>query len=158
MLVRYQLALLPALMLLLTGCGSSDSSNTSTKASRDTRAIAGDWTGELSQQGLPSFRIAVAIAPTGGAAVAYTGIDCAGVWTELGGSAPATYEFREDIKFGSGGKCKGSGRVSLKRTGTDLAYTFHGGGVTSHGSLSRTSQRELKKVFRQAGAFTLPAS
>jgi hypothetical protein len=147
------LFLVLAVAFAIAGCGGSNKESTT---GRDTNAIAGNWTGELSQQGLPPFRIAVAINGNGGAGVAYTGINCAGVWIAMDGNPPNTYEFTEQIKFGSGGNCKGTGTVNLRRAAARLDYTFHGGGVTSTGVLSRTTHRDLANVFRQAGAFTIP--
>jgi hypothetical protein len=142
--------------ILAVGCGGSAEDRSPTLQAPSTRAIAGDWTGRLIQTGLPPFRIAVAINPRAGGAVAYTGIRCGGIWTAISGDPPATYVFREGIKFGSGGKCKGTGTVSLKRDGQRLDYVFHGGGVTSRGILSRTTPRALNRVFRQIGAGLLP--
>ena len=69
--------------------------------------------------------------------VHYTGIDCSGHWTYLtrkGGS----YQFREVITSGKGGKCKGVGRVTLTRVDPEhVRYVFRGGGVVSRGVLGR---------------------
>ena len=47
------------------------------------------------------------------------------------------YRFREVIDRGRGGTCKGVGVVRLTPDGDFLEYRFRGGGVESHGVLSR---------------------
>jgi hypothetical protein len=143
--------------IALAGCGNSnDGETTATTVSADTKPIAGDWTGTLTQKGLPPFRIAVSINGTGTGVVAYTGINCGGIWT-AGTKHSAGYEFTEQIEFGSGGSCKGTGTVDLTPSGSRLAYTFAGGGITSRGVLSRTTARRLKAVFRSVGTLQLPS-
>jgi hypothetical protein len=148
------------LALVLAGCGSSDDgTTTSTSAVKpgEAQAIAGDWTGRLQQEDLAPFRIAVRIDPSGAGQVAYTVINCAGVWQPRGIMGPQSrhYAFTERINRGAGGKCKGIGRVTTELesvTGKErLHYEFTGGGVTSRGVLGRTDAAGLAAVFRQAG-------
>ena len=69
--------------------------------------------------------------------VHYTGIDCSGHWTYLTRKG-RSYEFREVITSGRGGKCKGAGRVTLTQVSANRAnYVFRGGGVVSRGVLRR---------------------
>jgi hypothetical protein len=154
MVVRW-LVPLSVLALLVAGCGGSSNEEQTTTASADTKPISGNWTGTLHQEGLRPFRIAVSINPGGRGAVAYTGIECGGIWTETGANPPESYSFREEIKFGSGGRCKGSGTVHLRLDGEQLDYAFDGGGVTSHGSLHRTDAAGLKPIFDEAGVTLL---
>jgi hypothetical protein len=103
-------------------------------------SILGRWKGTLHQRGLKPF---VAIARIRGFdalsrnTVRYTGIDCSGHWTYLtrkGGS----YQFREVITSGNGGRCKGVGRVTLTRIDTThVHYAFRSGRVVSRGTLRR---------------------
>ncbi len=149
--------------LLLGGCGNGGDSSAVTEPGEGiTRQIAGRWTGQLHQQGLKPFEIAVDIGSDGNGEVAYTGIDCGGHWT-LDGVRPTTpprYLFTEEIKAGAGGNCKGTGRVSLapiqghapnQPAYSRLNYEFTGGGVTSRGLLHRTDTAHLGPVFKQAG-------
>jgi hypothetical protein len=156
-------ALLAALVLAggLAACGEKeetiDGSDTQTTGASGAAAeVAGDWTGRLTQKGIPPFEVAVRINPSGTARVAYTGIDCAGRW-ELGpvvpasGGNPARYTFRETITAGVGGNCKGTGDVTISAAGVGvLAYEFTGGGVTSRGTLTATDTDGLLPTFRQA--------
>jgi hypothetical protein len=155
---------------LSTGCGGEaaheDQGGTATPApsARTAEEIAGGWTGELSQQGLAPFRVAVVITPQAMGRVAYTGIRCGGTWTfeTVQLSDPAHYLFTEKITTGAGGKCKGIGRVTLiprateevdgATRATELDYRFVGGGVISMGVLRPASLDELKPVFKQARA------
>jgi hypothetical protein len=153
--VRWLIRSVAALALLVGGCGGSDDSSnaTSTTATKEsTQSIAGQWTGKLTQGGLPPFRVAVAIFSSGGK-VAYTGIDCAGDWKLEGGRlSTGSYVFRETITSGAGGNCKGTGRVHLEHLASNrLQYRFEGGGVTSRGFLHRTDAAGLKPVFDEAG-------
>ena len=138
---------------LLAGCGGGDSSGTEDAA----LPIAGDWTGTLEQKGLAPFRIAVQIEASGTGRVAYTGIECGGVWDihDILSSLPPQYEITERINQGAGGECKGSGAVSLQPESSShdsrLRYEFTGGGVTSRGLLHRTDSAGLKPVFDEAG-------
>jgi hypothetical protein len=148
MLVRWLVTAPVLIALLIAGCGGSDND---TNDARDTEAIVGNWGGTLTQQGLKPFKIAGFIDPHGQAAVVYTGINCGGTWSETEGDPPNSYTFTEHIQFGSGGNCKGIGTVTLKRAGAQLAYTFHGGGVASTGTLSRITDQEVHHISRQAG-------
>jgi hypothetical protein len=159
MVVRW-LALPFALLPLLAGCGSKDSEpSASTPAINTAKAqgLAGDWTGQLHQEGLAPFRIAVRIEPSGVGHVAYTGIDCAGTWTprSMMSFQSHFFDFRERINRGAGGQCKGTGRVNTYLDSTfrqqRLHYRFRGGGVTSRGTLHRTGAGGLKPVFDEAG-------
>ncbi len=154
MLVRWFVAALAALALLLAGCGDGGKSTTVGPA----REIAGDWTGTLTQKGLAPFRIAVRISPGGAGRVAYTGIECGGTWTLkriLTSLPPAGYEFTETITQGAGDECKGEGGVAIDpeppRAPKALGYGFFGGGVRSSGQLHRTDASGLKPVFDEAG-------
>ncbi len=155
MVVRWLIAPLSLFALLIPGCGGSDAESTQSNAAQ---AIAGDWTGALKQKGLAPFRVAVRIEPSGDGRVAYTGIECGGTWS-LGVvryTRPEQYEFGERIDEGAGGKCKGSGSVSVrpeldsKAFDSRLQYEFRGGGVTSRGLLNRTDAAGLKPVFDEA--------
>jgi hypothetical protein len=156
MLVRFPLALLMASVLLAVGCGSeSGSSNTtSTTAAKagSTREILGQWTGTLTQAGLPPFRVAALIF-SGAGKVAYTGIDCAGDWKlDGGGDTSGSYVFTETINQGAGGKCKGTGTVHLDQVAPKrLRYRFEGGGVSSRGILRPARSRAWTAIFREAG-------
>ena len=156
MVVRWLLVPLSMIVLLTAGCGTSGNEEQATMTGASTQPVSGYWTGDLHQAGLQPFKIAVSINADGGGAVAYTGIECAGTWAETGSNPPDSYEFREEIKFGSGGNCKGSGTVNLRRAGAQLDYAFEGGGVTSEGILSRATSQEMTRIFRQVGALPLP--
>lgn len=159
------LALLFALAaLLITGCTDDEAGGGTTLSGVDgiTRQIAGRWTGKLHQKGLAPFQIAVDIGADGTGRVAYTDIACGGDWTldQVQPFTPPQYLFAEEIKEGSGGTCKGTGRVSLSPIQSHspnspaynrLNYEFTGGGVTSRGLLHRTDVAGLAPVFKQAG-------
>jgi hypothetical protein len=51
-----------SLGLLLAGCGGGDSKSTPAPKAGGTQQIAGQWTGQLTQAGLPPFRVAVQVA------------------------------------------------------------------------------------------------
>jgi hypothetical protein len=139
---------------LLAGCGEdSDDGGIVTSRGSDFE-ILGSWEGELRQKQLAPFRVTATIGDLDDPAantVHYTGIDCGGNWTFLGGGTGAAdageasgdrgdYSFREVIDRGAGGKCKGVGRVTLTPTGPDsVSYVFRGGGVVSRGTLTRQS-------------------
>ena len=111
----------------------------------------------LTQTGRPQFQIAAVIDSNGGAAVAYTGIDCGGVWelTSRPGDS-RTYVFKETIVGAQSANCKSSGTVTLMQSaGSTLGYRFAGGGVTSTGSLTPASTQTVKNIFREAGLTTL---
>ncbi len=156
-----------ALMVLpLAGCGEKDepdlgsaattTSSTATTAAEPAAEVAGDWTGQLTQKGLKPFQVGVRIDPSGSGQVAYTGINCGGTWG-LGpvraaeGSAVPRYFFRETIKTGAGGDCKGKGSVTITPADGSLTYEFVGGGVESRGTLAKTDAAGLAPVFAQAG-------
>jgi hypothetical protein len=155
MLVRFPLALLVGLALVIAGCGSDHGSSgaTSTAASKgESTQIVGPWAGTLSQAGLPPFRVAAVIF-SGAAKVAYTGIDCAGDWKLTGGGDPGpSYVFTETINEGAGGKCKGTGTVHLDEFAPKrLRYRFEGDGVSSQGILRPARDRLWMPIFREAG-------
>jgi hypothetical protein len=150
---RSFIALLASVAVLLAGCGGDEEPSDDSAV----RAIAGNWTGDLEQQGLAPFRIAVRIEPSGNGEVAYTGIRCGGRWSldKVVTSRPPQYEFTERIDRGAGGECKGSGRVDIEPDSVDphsgLHYEFTGGGVSSRGLLGRTDLAGLNSVFAAAG-------
>jgi hypothetical protein len=154
MSARRLIALLAVCALALAGCGGSSHHTASNLGA--TSAIKGTWSGTLTQAGRPPFQIGVAINPDGGAAVAYTGIDCGGVWAlQSGLGSSRTYVFKETIVGGQGSKCKSSGTVTLTQTGTTLGYHFSGGGVESSGSLTRAPAQSVQSIFRAAGLANL---
>jgi hypothetical protein len=150
---------------LLIGCGSGGNPNDLTPLGNSqgvTRQIAGEWSGKLHQKGLPPFKVAVKITPSGGGQVAYTGIRCGGKWTlsEVASSIPPQYRFTEKITQGASSKCKGKGIVSLlpiqgfspnEPAYKRMNYSFSGGGVSSRGLLHRVHAGAEAAVFRQAG-------
>ena len=152
MLVRWPVAALLVVVLSIAGCGGSDSKSTPATKAGGTQEIAGQWTGTLTQAGLPPFRVAADIFD-GAGKVAYTGIDCAGDWKQdSGGDGTGSYVFTETINSGAGGKCKGTGTVHLERVSTKrLAYRFEGGGVTSRGVLRPARMSEWTSIFEEAG-------
>jgi hypothetical protein len=149
--------------LLIAGCGNGgDSSAVTAPGEGITRQIGGRWTGQLHQQGLKPFEIAVDIGSDGNGEVAYTGIDCGGHWTLDGvqPTVPPRYRFTETITAGAGGNCKGTGTVTLapiqghapnRPAYNRLNYSFTGGGVTSRGLLHRTDPAHLTPIFKEAG-------
>ena len=86
MSVRGLALLLAFAVLLIGGCSDDDSGDLTTL--NNTRQIAGGWTGELRQQGLAPFGMAVDIGADGTGRVAYTGLKCGGGWT-LDGAQPS---------------------------------------------------------------------
>lgn len=103
--------------------------------------ILGKWSGELRQRGVRPFGVTATISSlerAEGNVVRYGGeIGCSGRWEFLGRRRTA-YRFREVIDRGRGGKCKGTGTVTLVPAGADrLDYDFHGGGAESAGVLRR---------------------
>jgi len=143
--------------VILAACGEKEENldpGATTTANEAAVEIAGGWTGQLTQKGLPPFQIAVVIDPEGSGLVAYTGINCGGTWTPKFATAPsagAEYLFEETINREAGGSCKGTGTVSVTRTGDTLSYRFTGGGVTSTGVLSPVGADQVFAVFKQAG-------
>jgi len=151
----------------VAACGDDDGGDGTLNGAPE--ELVGDWSGGLKQTGLPSFRVAVRFDQGGldgrPPAVAYTGIECGGTWTweGTGESNPPTYVFEEEIDQGSGGECKGSGRVEIhpaepcrKPAANEcdyrrLRYRFSGGGVTSTGVLTPASDDELGRIFEEAG-------
>ncbi|MDP9188263.1 MAG: hypothetical protein M3O25_03325 [Actinomycetota bacterium] len=153
---------LAALGLGLAACGEKeepDLSSATTAPEPRAAEVAGDWTGQLTQKGLAPFQVAVRIEPAGSGTVAYTGINCGGVWA-LGpvrpaeGSTVPRFFFRETIQSGAGGSCKGNGSVTITPAGGSLSYEFVGGRAESRGTLTSTDAAGLAPVFQQAG---LPA-
>jgi len=123
-----------ALLTMLTLAGSAFASSTSF-------VLVGTWKGTLHQHGLKPFTATAVIRGFAGTArntVHYTGINCSGRWKYLG--RRHGYRFHEKITTGRGGKCKGSGTVTLTvKSPNKLNYVFRGGGVVSRGVLSRQS-------------------
>lgn len=102
-------------------------------------AVEGHWHGTLTQKGIKPFSIDVKIVSADDPSrnvVRYGGqIDCAGTWTYLDADGPRV-RFRERIDRGAGGRCKGSGQVTVQpENGDRLKYSFSGGGVQSGGVL-----------------------
>jgi hypothetical protein len=156
MLVRRLAAALAVSVTLLAGCGGGDDSTgsrTATSAVKgSTQKLFGQWIGNLTQAGLPPFRVAAAIF-SGAGKVAYTGIDCAGDWKlQSGGDSTGSYVFTETINTGAGGKCKGTGTVHLDELPSKrLRYRFEGGGVTSRGILRHARNAQWVRIFEEAG-------
>ena len=107
-------------------------------------SILGRWKGQLHQRGVKPFTVIATIRGFDALSrntVHYTGIDCSGHWTYLTRSG-RSYQFREVITSGRGGKCKSFGRVTLTKVDAQHAsYVFRGGGVISRGVLTRVKQR-----------------
>lgn len=107
-------------------------------------SILGRWKGTLHQRGLKPFIVTATIRGFDALSrntVHYTRINCSGHWTYLTRSG-RSYQFREVITSGSGGKCKGVGRVTLTQVDKNHAdYVFRGGGVVSRGVLVRVKPR-----------------
>ena len=107
-------------------------------------SILGHWKGQLHQRGVKPFTVTATIRGFDALSrntVRYTGIDCSGHWTYLTRSG-RSYQFREVITSGRGGKCKGFGRVTLTQVDAKHAgYAFRGGGVISRGVLTRVKGR-----------------
>jgi hypothetical protein len=107
-------------------------------------SILGRWQGRLHQRGLKPFTVTATIRGFDALSrntVHYTGIDCSGHWTYLTRSG-RSYQFREVITSGRGGKCKGIGRVTLTQVDANHAGdVFRGGGVVSRGVLTRVKRR-----------------
>jgi hypothetical protein len=123
------------------GCGEDSDAGGSTGGGGEKASggwALGHWQGELQQKGLKPFRVWATVASLEGASgnrVRYSGLDCRGRWTPLGGEAGA-YRFREEITSGRSDKCKGVGVVTLRRApGSRALYVFRGGGVESQGVL-----------------------
>lgn len=128
--------------VLLAGCGDDDDDGGSggeagLEADYD---ITGTWSGKLSQEGVPDFRVTATISSLDDGSqntVHYSGIDCRGNWT-FQKREDAAFLFREVIDRGEGGECKGVGEVRLVPFAADgVDYTFRGGGVESAGVLRR---------------------
>jgi hypothetical protein len=107
-------------------------------------SVLGRWKGRLHQRGVQPFTVTATIRGFDALSrntVHYTGIDCSGHWTYLTRSG-RSYQFREVITSGRGGKCKGFGRVTLTQVDAKHArYAFRGGGVVSRGVLTRVKPR-----------------
>jgi len=144
-------ALLSALALLGAGCGEKQEPDLSelppppqprppTPPQGLPQAVIGDWQGTLDQKGIKPFPIRVAIRSATDPErniVRYGGeIGCSGTWSYIGADGPQV-RFRERIDAGAGGKCKGTGTVTVQpdKRGR-LEYRFTGGGIESQGVLS----------------------
>lgn len=107
------------------------------------RAILGEWTGTLHQQGSPAGTVSFQIrrvgssSPTG--AVSYPGLGCQGRWTFLGlDRAGTAFRFREVITRGASEACKGVGIVRLTVVnGRTLAYRWTDGHLISAATVAR---------------------
>ena len=103
-------------------------------------SILGRWKGTLHQRNVRPFVVTATIRGFDALSrntVRYTGITCSGHWTYLTRKG-RSYEFREVITSGRGGKCKGAGGVTLTQVSAHRAnYVFRGGGVVSRGVLRR---------------------
>ena len=148
-----RLAALAALTALLAGCGEKSEPDLSdvppppqpkpaTPPQGLPQAVQGHWRGTLDQKGIKPFPITVAIESATDAkanVVHYGGeIDCSGTWTYLDAEGPQVH-FRERIDSGAGGKCKGTGSVTVEPRNGKLDYRFSGGGISSSGVLSQSS-------------------
>jgi hypothetical protein len=105
------------------------------------RSVVGHWQGTLHQHGLKPFEVRVSIVSATQRdrnVVHYTGIDCSGTWSYLGAEGPQV-RFREVIDSGAGGKCKGTGTVTVRAAGAPgrLLYEFRGDGIASQGVLNQ---------------------
>jgi hypothetical protein len=133
-------ALAPALLASCGGRGAGGAG--STAAAPRPVSVIGRWQGRLHQRGLAPFTVTADVRSLrhgGDNRVWYSGIACSGSWRNLG-RLGAAWRFREVIRRGRGGKCKGVGTVTLTpATGGRLGYRFQGGGVVSPGVLSRAS-------------------
>lgn len=102
--------------------------------------LLGDWEGTLRQAGVEPFFLEVTIASleeSSGNVYGYTVIGCTGVW-ELDERRGQTFRFLEVGDGGGGPLCNTVGEVTLVPLGNDrLHMIYHGGGVTSHGFLTR---------------------
>jgi hypothetical protein len=138
---RAFVALLFCLGVVAIGCGNG-SDETSSGGGPLLDSIHGEWAGTLHQADTKPFPIRVRIesaTDSGENVVHYGGeIGCGGTWQYLSGDQSSA-QFRETIDRGAGGRCKGSGTVSLNRpegSSDSLDYRFEGGGVESQGVLS----------------------
>jgi len=125
---------------LLASCGDGGAAGTGSTAAPRRLGITGRWTGRLHQRGLAPFTVTASIRSlhdSGANRVAYSGIGCSGNWHYLGRRGRA-FRFREVIRHGRGGTCKGVGTVTLTPAAAGrLGYRFQGGGVESRGVLTR---------------------
>ncbi|HEX6248255.1 MAG TPA: hypothetical protein VFZ64_10325 [Nocardioidaceae bacterium] len=110
------------------------------EAVRPAAWILGDWQGTLRQAGVEPFLLEVTIASleeSSANVYSYTVINCSGVW-EPDERRGATFRFLEVGDGGGGPLCNSTGEVTLVPLGDGrLHMTYHGGGVTSHGFLTR---------------------
>lgn len=124
----------------LSSCGGRQAAGTGPGATSAPTGVIGRWQGRLHQRGLAPFTVRAVVGSlrdSGANQVWYSGIQCSGNWTYLGRRGSA-FRFREVIRQGRGGKCKGVGTVTLVPVpGGRLGYRFQGGGVVSRGVLSR---------------------
>lgn len=104
--------------------------------------VVGRWHGTLQQKGIKPFSITVSIVSATDPsrnAVHYGGqIDCSGTWRYVDANGPQV-RFRETIDSGAGGKCKGSGDVTVSAVDgamPKLRYRFGGEGIKSTGVLA----------------------
>lgn len=131
-----------AAIALVPGCGGEEGNSQTTVTPAGFAAVAGDWSGMLSQAATEPFPIDVSVESEDDPernVVRYGGeIACSGTWGYLGDEG-AEILFREVIDRGRGGRCKGVGTVRLSPTADAdrLDYEFRGGGVESEGVLSR---------------------
>jgi hypothetical protein len=145
-----RILIVSALAVLAAGCGEKSEPDLSevpppaqpkppTPPQGLPQAVTGHWQGTLEQKGVKPFPITVAIVSATDSkrnVVRYGGeIGCSGTWTYLDADG-AQVRFREHIDSASGGKCKGTGTVTVEARNAKLDFRFSGGGVTSSGVLS----------------------
>ena len=162
-------ALLATLALAagLAACGEKEETvGTSTGSGAGDFAIAGDWSGQLTQRGLdavpgrgPDRRPGP---PSGRTQVAYTGIDCGGEWELDGrGSADALglRVHRARSPPAPGGACKGSGTSRSPRTTPrrrSSPTSSAAAASQSSGTLTKTDEAGIAPTFAQAGVTLSP--
>jgi hypothetical protein len=126
----------------LAACGGGGAGGTGPGAARPPASVIDSWQGRLHQRGLRPFTVRAVVRSlrdSGANRVWYSGIRCSGNWSYLGRRGRA-FRFREVIRRGHGGKCKGVGTVTLAPAPAGRpGYRFQGGGVVSRGVLTRTA-------------------